>query len=39
MRKSRDRPHLDIVRVKVLLGDAVTDHDHPIPVAKEEVLA
>jgi hypothetical protein len=36
--KSSYGPHLDIIRVEVLFGDAISDHHHAIPIAKEEVL-
>src|SRR5262249_922937 len=35
--EARHRPHLDVVAVEVLLGDAVADHDDDVAVLEEEV--
>jgi len=36
--KTGDCPHLDVIRVEVLFGDTVTDHDDSVPVTEEEVF-
>src|SRR5207245_3027117 len=36
--KSADGPHFDVVAVKMLLGNAVADHDDHVAILKEELL-